>query len=263
MPQIIPSLFITATLLTGCLTQEDGDREGHSSARIEFKALSAKTAATPGAPLTLKDDSGLIFTIAEARVNIRRIRLDSEGGDSCKSANSGVNSLPTRCDLPDLDLTGPFVIDLLTGISTPMPELLSIPAGDYRRLKIRIEDARAEDGLVTENDELNGNSLVVKGTYGSEAKPFHLALNFMEDIEVESSDVMKLNSGAVAKILVSLDISKWMAGLNFDACLKQEKVAVANAKRLTLTDNSELGKCMDVENVLKKNIKYSLHMEKK
>ncbi len=260
----IPSLIIAISLFTGCILQEEDAQELQSRAQIEFKALSAMTAATPTSPLSFNDDSGLEFTLDEARINIRRIRLDSHDDDTCAStlAIASDPSAANCAENDELTLTGPFVMNLLTGHSTPVPDLLSIPAGNYRRLKIRVEDARAEDGVIASHDDLEGHSLLVKGTYGTDAKPFRLALNFMEDIEVESTDIMELNSGAVMSILVALDVSKWMTGLDIGACLKDSKVAAESAEKLSLTEDSELGKCVDAEHILKENIKNSLRLEK-
>lgn len=277
--KILLSLTLAASaLLAGCLVQnQDTARsDGKAAARFDIKAVAgavplAKTAGV--APvLAISDLSGLTFNILEARANIGRIKLESSEPDSCDEVVAAPDladgdSLDTDkgdCDESELNLKGPFVVDLLTGASTPSLGNLSVPAGTYKKVKIRLEPALAGGGALAADDALIGNTLHVKGTYTLSGLPeqnFSMLLKFDEDLEIEDKAGLKLDPSAMNAILISLKVGGWMAGLRVKDCLEKPEVMASLGGAIVLSEDSLLGKCLDVESTIKENIKKSFEVD--
>lgn len=276
--KILLSLTLAAsTLLAGCLVQnQDTARsEGKAAARFDIKAVAGAVPLakiTGAAPvLSIADLSGLSFNILEARANIGRIKLESSEPDSCDDVAApdpaDGDSLDTDkgdCDENELTLKGPFVIDLLSGASTPSLGNLSVPAGIYKKVKIRLEPAREGGGALAVDDALIGNTLHVKGTYtlaGLPEQSFSMILKFDEDLEMEDKVGLKLDPSAMNAILISLKAGGWMAGLKVKDCLEKPEVTASLAGAMVLSEDSPLGKCLDVESTIKENIKKSFEVD--
>jgi hypothetical protein len=254
----------SATLFSACLFQDDP--EPRASARFEFKAAAssalAKGSASEG--FVISDSSGVRVTLTEALIHIKKIQLKAvSGNDSCDSSGSMVldgekNEKGCEDGAEATVQGGPYLLDLLTGASTPDIGTLTFPVGEYDRVKIHIHHAEGNDSSAT---SLGGNTLSVKGTYsleGGAEMPFALALRFNEIIQIRNAAGMKLDETALHTILVGLNAGDWLSGLDIKGCLASMSAGGA----AVVNEDSDLGKCLDAEHRIKDNFRTSFKVQK-
>lgn len=258
-PQIRAALLaaLLAPLLTppiamsGCAGVETGNgRTGFTTATVK---LALRTAAgTPGAPTT-EDTAGTRFTFQTARAVVRYVELSLPDGRTCSTLD--LTGLDSRivCDPSGLRVQGPFVVDLLTGATTPSLADLSVPAGLYDRVDIRFDD---DKGSVPSSDPLSEHTLLAEGTFdaGKGPQAFRLRLKFNEDARFERPGGFELTEDAPEEVLLWLDVAGWFQTLPLTECVAEGRFDEQGG---TLLFEDSGGGCSDIENTLKKAIKES------
>jgi len=280
----------TATLFTACLFsgETNDSAPGRASVGLEIKAsASTSTAALAKASgLILGDTAGVHVDLSDAKLVVSRIKLESKNGNgSCdstghallkkgepgesegelldstgrvsESENENENEKEVECeDESGLALKGPFVIDLLTGISSPDLGTLSVPSGVYTEVKIELHHGQNDSTL-------GGRTLVAHGTLtlaDGSSKPFSLALTLDENLKIKSDSGLNLSAGALQTLAVKLMAGDWLTGLDLTTCLGSVDSAAAS---IDITEDSPVGKCLDAEHRIKDNFRASFHAGEK
>lgn len=216
-------------------------------------AQGAEATATP-AP-TFHSSDGIVFTLTEARIHLKDIRLDLPQGTKCGEV-SGLLAGAT-CKGSDSSGTvvvpGPIVVDLMTGATTPDLSGLRLPAGNYKRIDFRLEEAKAAE--VASGEPLVGYSLLVKASFTQDnaSNTLDLKLKFSEDARFESPNGVAVDADTA--LLALLQPQAWLDGLPVATCLSKGDLQISsNVLRI---DDQAKGDCGDAENRVKTNIKNS------
>lgn len=254
-------------LLSGCLFQ--GKDESMASARFEIKtaASSALAKGSAAGDLVLGDSTGVRITLNEALLNIKKIHLGEDSkedtcGDGLPKLGDSTKSKDDEDCVDKSDKTfkgGPYIVNLLTGVSTPDIGTIAVPAGSYNRVKIHIHQPDGKDAGLMQDQ-----TFLAKGTYsnmGGVEMPFTLSLKFNEVIHIRSTAGMDLDAEALNTILVGLNAGTWLANLNLKGCLSTLDMSAGGA--IVVTEDSPFGKCLDAEHVLKDNFRGSFKINKK
>ncbi len=194
-----------------------------------------------------EDMSGTLFTINEARVNVRHIQFDLPQDDSTSTDTTN-----------QISIDGPLIIDLMTAISVPDIGSFTILPGIYRRIDIRLDDTKADDGLVTPSDILFDNTLVVQGKFDYDGNPnrnYTIILKFNEDVRFEEPAGIHVEESSTTDILLRLIINEWFQGVDITSCLDSGDLTVEPSGDLIIDDSSGSGDCQNIEQTIKNNIK--------
>ncbi len=250
--------------LAGLLTACGGD-----SGETEFSTISMRLTLDDSATSAADDSSdedapadvsityrlveqgGHRLTVEQASVFIRHVEFDLPEGAECEAEHTG-----DVCDEDKLSFDGPWVVDLMTGAADPDLSELRVPAGTYKRVDVRLDDAESDEAHDIDGvDSLHGNTLVVSGTYsGPEAERFELSLKFNEDARFEHEDEgLQVEAGGVRDMVLSLDVAEWFESVDLAKCAEDGDLEVRDG--VLIIDES--GDCSDVENDLKDAIKNS------
>jgi hypothetical protein len=180
---------------------------------ISFRAVEGSAAA-----LATTDGTGAAVDIASATVTIERIDLKLPDGLQCTTLDVTLppfavcdndnddpsdDSPSDDSDDDKIKLIGPFVVDLLTGESTPSLSGLTLPSGMVREVKVRL------------------SRLSVAGTVTVDGTPTPFAIDTEADEEIEYEDLtgFEISEGvSVNEIVLSFDVTKWLAGVDMAAC---------------------------------------------
>lgn len=267
-------LAAASTLFTACLFSGESANTDRASVNLEIKATSASTAAlAKSAGLILGDSAGVHLDLTEAKIVVSRIKLESESvEDECervgalkKEGEPDDSSHETgaedeteeekECeDSHELALKGPFVIDLLTGTSTPDLGTLSLPVGVYDQVKIEMHHGDKDTTLGGRTLVAGGNLVLADGS----VKPFSLSLTFDENLKIRTDSGMALDAGSLNTVAVRLMAGDWLKGVDIAGCLG---AIDASAASVDITEDSPLGKCLDAEHLIKENFRDSFHAE--
>lgn len=231
--RVIASTLALAAGLGGCAGVDTGNG---APARIQM-ALSV-------GEVPPVDQGGATFQVEAASLFVRHLELYLPAGLGC--ADVAPLGLPAgvSCDLEKLRVTGPFRVNLLTGVATPPLPSLTVPAGTYSRVDVRFEE-----------DELTDVTLVASGTVPVDgvSRPWRLAVELDEDVRFEGMTIDALE-GALARALLGLDMSQWFAALPLSACAAAGTLPVEGGV-IVLSDGDEA--CVDIEDVIKAAIRGS------
>lgn len=233
--------FMIAVMSCSESTVRSNDTRANFSIRLATAGMLPKAAASS---FTVTDQGGTTFIITEARANIRHIQFDLPEGES-DSTNQ-------------ISLDGPYVMDLMTGISSPQISEFDIQPGIYKRIDVRLDDTKAKDGLVAANDDLMDNTLVVKGTFdydGNANRNFTFILKFNEDVRFEKPGGISIEDGASKDFILSLRVDEWLSDIDITDCLDNENAVLDGNGDLMIDDNNGNGDCNDFEKTIKSNIK--------
>jgi hypothetical protein len=159
-----------------------------------------------------------------------------------------------------LRVEGPWVVDLMTGKATPSMDDIRVPAGAYRRVDVRFEDAdkNAAKGIDVPA-ELEDWTLVSTGAYhGDVAAKFAMNLKFNEDARFQSDSGIVVTADGAREMLMALDVQRWFSAVSLEECFEKERLAVADD---TLIIEDESKRCNAVENAIKEVMKHPHRLE--
>ncbi|MBI2897887.1 MAG: hypothetical protein HYY06_30290 [Deltaproteobacteria bacterium] len=239
--------------LLGACGGDGSEPEGGAGAGFRVQVVPNEAGAGREV-VTFQADDGTSFTVLEARAAFRHVELKLPDGIRCSDVEVAD---PLRCDDDDdgerddgssakLVVEGPFVVDLLTGETTPDLSTARVPTGVYERVDYRIEDADPEDGVVAASDPLAGVSLVLRAT--SDRGSLTVRLRFNEDVRIEAPAGIEVASDGA--LVAALRLDAWFDDVPLSECIEEAGGDV-------VIDEDASGECGDLEPALKDNIKNS------
>ena len=258
MKVIIQFLFVAA-IFTAC-SDDPTAPAGDGTATFTMQ-LSSSTGSASKSTLnsvvtdtifSVTDLSGTLFSIKEARVSVRNIQFDFPDGV--------VDTLGED----KISIDGPFVIDLMTGVSTPAISEFTIEPGIYKRIDVRLDDSKASDGLVDSSDALFENTLVVAGNFDYDdatGRSFSIVLKFNEDVRFEEPGGIVIDEDALNNVVINLLVDEWLQGIDITTCLDDGDLTFDNDGNLLIDDSSGGGSCQDIEGIIKTNIKNNFDLD--
>lgn len=245
-------------ILAGCGDSSTGSHIGNPVS-IGFTARSALSGV--GEAPKMEDELGTEYSLTQARVNLRDVRLRLPAGMTCEDVD-GSTLTGASCDSgddvpaePEIRVDGPFVVDLMTGAAPGLGAVL-VPDLAYTRVDYRVDDADPDDGVVPASDPLSELSLLVDASFESASGPaeLQLRLSINEDLRVEFPGGIAVGTGE--RILIGFDVSRWLTGTGIGACLGNGELSVVDGAVLV---DEESG-CDGVDEAIKENIKEGLDL---
>lgn len=201
-----------------------------------------------------RSSDGLTFTLSEARIHLKDIRVELPQGSMCAE----VRGLPAgaTCEAGEtstVKIPGPILVDMITSASTPDLSGLRLPAGTYHRIHFRLDEARA--GEVPADEPLLGSTLRVKATFIRNAalQTLELNLKFSDDARFES--LTGLEVFANDTLLALLNPQVWLENLPVESCLQNGDLVTSSG--VLRFDASAKGDCIGAEEKVKANVKRS------
>jgi len=194
--------------------------------------------------LQFTDVGGTTFTITSARANVRHIQFDHAEGSSDTTEQ--------------ISIDGPFIFDLVSGESNPVLPSFDLEPGVYKRIDVRLDDTKSEDGLLSATDDLMDNTFIVNGTFdydGNANRNFTFVLKFNEDIRFETAAGFIVEEGEENNLVLSLNVSEWLQNVDITDCLDNGNVTLEQNGDLIINDENSNGVCSDFEQNIKTNLK--------
>lgn len=233
--------------------------ENGSSASALNAYLRGIAEPAPVVAPTFQSSDGVRFTLTQARIHLRDIQLDLPKGTACEDVSGLVSGAECKAadDSKTLVVAGPIVADLMTGATTPDLSGVVIPAGTYKRIDFRLEEAKS--GEVAAGEPLIGYSLLVGADFADQAgKKLEMRLKFSEDARFESDAGVEVPEGGT--LIAMLNPAVWLNGLPLGSCIEKGDVTT-EGDTVRIDDRAE-GDCSGAEDTVKRNIKTSGDLQK-
>lgn len=242
-------ILVCVMVLGACETGPDTGSHIGNPATVEFRVVSSELQGAPGdESQNFADDAGTVFTLTNAQVVVRDIKLDLPVGIVCADVNGileGAFCEPAQGpgEEDTVVIEGPFVMDLLTRTSVPSLENVVIPAVNYRRVDFRLKE------------ETQPWSFSVDATFMHEAQPANLQLRLAinEDARVENPTIQLDANGT---LVVAFDTASWLNGAPIAACLANGDLVVTGGV-MVVDENSA---CDGIHDAIKDNVKSSTRL---
>ena len=168
-----------------------------SCTKITDTGITLKIKGISTLPLLKKSTAVEGYTFSEALMGIKEIEIEAESADDESD----------DYDDMEYEFEGKYVIDLLTGTSSPDLGLADLQPGTYNELEA--ETAQILDG---------GNTLIVKGTYtdaSQNAYTFEFSTDDEIELEIESDEGFVLIEGEVLDMIVNIYLPMFFEGVDF------------------------------------------------
>lgn len=205
--------------------------------------------------LTLTDETGRVYTLEVARMNLDEVRVGLPPGVGCDEVPADElvgGTCRDEVESSHIRISGPFVVDLLTG-SAPGLNEVRLPALEYSRVEYRVEDADVEDGRIAAGDPLEDLSMLVVARFddGEGPNTLELRLKFNEEMRTEATAGASLVTASA--LSVTFDTQSWLSQAGLGEC-----VSSSDPGPVIVDDDSS---CDGVEDAVKENIKGSDELE--
>lgn len=213
------AIAIATLIMAGCT--EDVD-PASANLRIEMKAKSDLGVINPGGRVS---QTGIEFT--EARIGVTEIEFELEYEDAYKDDDSDDDDSDDDSDDDDSDddsddddsdddsdeyeveYEGQFIVDLLTGTSTPDFGIADLIPGTYTEIEVEMNPVM--------ND---GNSLFIALNYqpdGGNSIAVEISTSRELEFEIEKSSGIKLGVNSINQILILFNFDEMLAGVDLSA----------------------------------------------
>lgn len=211
--------ILTSLLLAAC-AQNEGDGKGDVTLSLQSTEGSRSFFRTAISGIPVKDVAGDVqgtIDLTDAWVLVKEIEFEHE--DDEETADSDINKL---------EFIGPYMVDLLTGVTYPELPQISIDTGLYTDIEMDIEKLNPSDrsGLTGLDsgvaDTLEGYSLYLSGTYteGSTTVDFTLYYDQTDEFEFsaqgESTKGFVIDDTGLNDIIVAFRLNEWFRFDNSD-----------------------------------------------
>jgi hypothetical protein len=256
MTHVRTTSFASILLLAGACS-------GSGETGLAVRAVTASS-HTADAPKAVTDQGGSSYTLVEAWLHLRHIELDLPVGVTCGDVEAdlaGGAYCDPNDDLDDdspedkIKIDGPFIVDMITGETTPSLADVRVPALAYSRIDVRVDDGDPQEGLVEVGSALDDATYVVAATFDYQGTTTELRfrLNFDEDIRIEQPGGIDLagDENLVAEFVVD----SWLAGVDIAGCIDDGDLAIDGG--VVAIDDRNDGACGGIEDTIKNNMKNS------
>ena len=204
-------------VLAACADSTTGaGRAGSMTLSITNRSPAATASLAPlasAAPITV-EGGGNTLVISQVRLVLGEIELELATAECARDRRGGSGSgVSGGNECPEIELD-PVLVDVpLSGTATLDLGAL-VPAGSYRELEFKIENADDDSGPEAEflraHPEFRGVSVRVDGTFNGQPFTFKSALE--AEIELAFNSAFVVSASEPANLTISVDVASWFKG---------------------------------------------------
>lgn len=229
---------------------------------------SGATAVTSSIAVAVKNLDGTTagtLSLTDARVGLKEIKI--------KLPDTGSLSSSEQAENENIKFRGPYVVDLIQNSVTPALPAISLAAGSYRSLQLKLDKIEGDElndsgvPVVAATDAMFGKSIYLAGTYSGDTAagavvdmPFSLSFELDEEFNVDAGGQdIAISATEPNPVIVAFRVVRW---LMFDDLTANDKgvdfrnVTPASGA-IALSDQSN-GNNQKVWEVIRKAVKQSV-----
>ncbi len=223
--------------------------------------------------LVFADSVGTVYTLTESELYVEEIELELPEFLDCEDIEGQLDPRVT-CDSQfadeanfdgdddisndaELEIAGPFVLDIVTGETTPPLGDIRIPAVIYQEIDIEYDEADADVRGVRSGDEIVGNTWIVHATFQDEKqneRELVMRVGFGGEIDIEPDDGIDVPEDG--GLVFTFDVARWLENIPLDEC-RLDGDLKTNADMVVVTNDTDAGECLNMEERLENTLKAS------
>jgi hypothetical protein len=228
-------------------------------------SLQATSELGEGDAIEIADPDGTVFTMTDAWVVIEQIELDLPDNVDCDSIGNtldariecvGDDNLPLVGDEDELEIDGPFVLNLRTGETSPSLADLQIPAIDYDQIDVEVNDLDSDDNVTVTDERIIGNTVLGLADFEFDGQKRELQLEMSFDTEAKTSDSQSINLDDGDTLVLRFDVTNWLNNIPVTQCLRDADLKSQDGR--VVVDDDVSGECDDAEGRFESNFEDSV-----
>jgi hypothetical protein len=216
---ILPSAIL---ILAACTDSTTGaGRPGAMTLSVTAQRTGSASLSplASAAPISV-EGGGNTIVIDQVRLVLGEIELElatadcsdsGHGGSGSGGSGSGVSGNGNDC--PEIELD-PVLVDVPLAGTAALDLGVLVPAGSYRELEFKIEEADDDTGpeadFLRAHPEFRGVSVRVDGTFNGQPFTFRSALE--AEIEAEFNRPLVVSAAEPLNLTISVDVASWFKG---------------------------------------------------
>ena len=192
------------------------------------------------------DDGGLLFTVTSISINVHYFSFLVSDIEEKKLRQ--ISGTPAEGQAVDIQLDGPFLFDVLSGLSIPSIEDFTLPAGKYAQMRLYINNK--EDQSAPYAFEISGHF-----EYNGKKRNFFFKLQSKNLVSYKyKGPAFSITPEDSTLFSLVLNAEWWLAGVNIGESIENNEITLNQAGNLII-DNSSTGKEYEK---LKRSISHSI-----
>jgi hypothetical protein len=260
------STLFGAALVVGMFAAGCGDDDVDQARDFGNASLALQATSELGGDDSLEvvDANGTVFTMTDAWVVIEQIELDLPSGLECDDI---LNSLDPRIECrgddlfegeDELEIDGPFVVNLRTGESSPSLADLQIPAINYEEIDVEVNDLDQDDDVVISDARIIGNTVLGLADFEFDGQKRELQLEMSFDTEAKTGENQNINLQDGGTLVLEFDVTNWLVDIPITQCLQEADLKSQDGR--VVVDDDVSGECDDAEADFEDNFEDSLNV---
>lgn len=219
------------SLLMSC--SKSGDPAVTSNVSLTMSASTSSGKTTIGGRIATEGDRTVAaVTLTDVIVNVRDIKFHFDDEDDHFKKDSAYN------EDDEVKLKGPFIVDLLNAgaFVDKVITSVNIPNAKYEKVSFKLSPS-------TEAGNMNGKSILIKGTFGDTPFEFWHNRKAAFGAKFSDKDSTLVSSGAALDLTIKLELDKALTvanGVDFSKLLDGNKDGTITIDPLNTDGNKKL-----------------------
>ena len=183
-----------------------------TSAASSTHATHGPTVQNPDGTFSVADSAGTPLKLTAISVNVGHFDFTLPAGLTCAQ----VVDLP--CINDEASVNGPYVMDLMSGKAVPSINFIKLPAGLFHNFGFDVPQGAADTGT---NMSIRGEAELPDGK-----SLFEVRLDLQDGVDFQDSAGVKISAGTINRLVLSMSVDRWFAGVDMRRCLEDNSGAV-------------------------------------
>ena len=197
--------------------------------------------------IPIMDMDSLTLMATSMRITVERIHFVLDDNENGYDLLEGLDETPFTADKEHIILGGPFVFDVLTGLSTPSFDSIQLPEAKYTGIKLHVLD----------NSNLEGHAIDIAGTFLYKDVTRTFSIRMEEDLLAlfkYKGPAFQISEGDSTNFLLVLNADQWLQYMSVKSYLDNNLIVLDQNGNLTVDKTTNTDPYKEFKKAFKSNI---------
>lgn len=216
---------------------------------ITDESRSASTASNKILPqqLPIMDMDSLVLMASSILITVERISFVLDDSENGYDILENLDETPFSCDKEHIILDGPFIFDVLTGLSTPSFDSIQLPEAKYTGMKL----------YILNNSSLEDHAIEVTGTFVYNDTTRNFSIKMEEDLLAlfkYKGPAFQISKDDSINFLLILNADQWLMYISLKEYLDNNVISLDQNGNLLIDKTTDTGPYKNFKKAFKSNI---------